>query len=304
MLPRHLLRQVRRLHLWARRAVEDWLGGAYHSVFKGAGVAFEEVREYQPGDDVRSIDWHVTARMNLPFVKRFIEERERTVMLMVDISPSMSFGSGHLTKRQVAVELSALLALAALANNDRVGLLLFAHDVVKLVPPCKGTRHALRLLRDILVHGEATRSEAPPRRTDLSAALHTINQILHRRTVVVLVSDFLGSDGMKALERTAARHDLIAIYPQDPWERSLPDVGLLRLRDPETGQSLLIDTSDTTFRQTYEERALVRDEALRQRARGSRIDWIDVDTTGGHLEALQRFFERRRRVRGTITWRK
>jgi uncharacterized protein (DUF58 family) len=292
MIPAHLMRQVRRLHLTARRAVEDWLGGAYHSVFRGSGIAFDEIREYQPGDDVRTIDWHVTARMNLPFVKRYIEERERTMMLVVDVSPSMNFGSGERTKRQVAAEVAALFALAALAANDRVGLLLFADRVVKLVPPRKGSRHALRLLRDILVHGERP---MPGGVTDRAGALHALSRVLHRRTMVLLVSDFADPDESRLLERIAARHDLTAIVPHDPWERALPDVGLVRVRDPESGREELLDTSDRRFRTGYEERARMRAETLRQRVRAAEIDWVEVDTRGEHLETLRRHFDRRRR---------
>ena len=292
MIPAHLMRQVRRLHLTARRAVEDWLGGAYHSVFRGSGIAFDEIREYQPGDDVRTIDWHVTARMNLPFVKRYIEERERTMMLVVDVSPSMNFGSGERTKRQVAAEVAALFALAALAANDRVGLLLFADRVVKLVPPRKGSRHALRLLRDILVHGETATAGGV---TDRAGALHALSRTLHRRTMVLLVSDFADPDESRLLERIATRHDLTAIVPHDPWERALPDVGLVRVRDPESGREELLDTSDVRFRTAYEARSLARADALRQRARAAEIDWIEVDTCGEHLETLRRHFDRRRR---------
>ena len=294
MIPAHLQRQVRRLHLVARRAVEDWLGGAYHSVFRGSGIAFDEIREYQPGDDVRTIDWHVTARMNLPFVKRYIEERERTMMLVVDVSPSMNFGSGERTKRQVAAEVAALFALAALEANDRVGLLLFADRVVKLVPPRKGHRHALRLLRDILVHGETATADGV---TDRAGALHALSRILHRRTMVLLVSDFADPDESRLLERIAARHDLTAIVPHDPWEMALPDVGLVRVRDPESGREELLDTSDGRFRAAYEERSRVRADGLRQRARAAEIDWIELDTRGQHLEVLRRHFDRRRRAR-------
>jgi uncharacterized protein (DUF58 family) len=294
MIPAHLMRQVRRLHLAARRAVEDWLGGAYHSVFRGSGIAFDEIREYQPGDDVRTIDWHVTARMNLPFVKRYVEERERTMMLVVDVSPSMNFGSGERTKRQVAAEVAALFALAALAANDRVGLLLFADRVVKLVPPRKGSRHALRLLRDILVHGETATVGGV---TDRAGALHALSRILHRRTMVLLVSDFADPDESRLLERIAARHDLTAIVPHDPWERALPDVGLVRVRDPESDREELLDTSDARFRAGYEARSQGRADALRKRARAAEIDWIEVDTCGEHLETLRRHFDRRRRSR-------
>jgi uncharacterized protein (DUF58 family) len=293
MIPAHLMHQVRRLHLVARRAVEDWLGGAYRSVFRGTGIAFDEIREYQPGDDVRTIDWHVTARMNLPFVKRYIEERERTLMLVLDVSPSMNFGSGERTKRQVAAEVAALFALAALAANDRIGLLLFADRVVKLVPPRKGHRHVLRLLRDILVAGDRPMTEGV---TDRAGALHALSRVLHRRTMVLLVSDFADPDESRLLERVAAHHDLTAIVPRDPWELALPDVGLLRVRDPESGREELLDTSDRRFRTGYEDRSRARAESLRRRARGAEIDLVELDTTGSHLDDLRKHFARRRRA--------
>src|SRR5262245_32218068 len=185
MLPQEILRQIRRLHLKARRAVEDLLGGEYHSVFKGTGIAFEEVREYQPGDDIRSIDWNVTARMGHPFIKRFIEERELTVLLVVDSSGSLQFGTQFQQKREVAAELAAVLAFSAISNNDKVGLLLFTDGVERFVPPRKGARHVLRLIRDILFYQPARRG------TDLREALDYLNRVLRRRTVVFLLSDFL-----------------------------------------------------------------------------------------------------------------
>src|SRR5439155_3082931 len=196
MLPRDVLRQIRLLQLRARRAVEDFLGGEYHSVFKGTGIAFEEVREYQPGDDVRSIDWNVTARMGHPFVKRFIEERELTVMLLVDASASQSFGTVRQEKRDVAAELAAVLAFSAISNNDKVGLIAFTDAVERFVPPRKGTRHVLRLLRDVLFFQPSRRG------TCLRAALDYLNRILHRRAIVFFLSDFLDHGYEATLKRT------------------------------------------------------------------------------------------------------
>ena len=299
MLPRPMAHQIRRLHLWARRAVEDWLGGAYHSVFKGAGIAFEEVREYQPGDDVRGIDWHVTARMGTPFIKRYVEERELTVMLLVDVSPSMDFGTAAFTKRHVAIEMAALLALCALYNNDKVGLLAFSEGVDKLIPTRKGPKHALRLLREILVRdGDGLAAVRGGRETNLALALDTLNRVVHRRAIVLVLSDFLGDDFVKPLERAAVRHDLIAVLPRDPWELALPNVGLIEVRDPESGEPLLLDTADPTFRAAYAQRMDDRRTQLRSMTRGGRIDWIDVGTGGGHLDALHRFFESRQRRMG------
>src|SRR4051812_18561161 len=199
MLPREILRQVRRLQLQARRAVEDLLGGDYHSVFRGTGMAFEEVRAYQPGDDVRSIDWNVTARMNQPFVKRYIEERERTVLLAVDTSGSQSFGTGVQRKREVAAELAAVLAFSAIGNNDRVGLVQFSDRIEHYLPPRKGARHVLRLIRDVLFF------EPKHRGTSIGAGLDHLNRVQRKRAIVFLFSDFLDADYARAVRRTARR---------------------------------------------------------------------------------------------------
>src|SRR5437867_2370949 len=236
MLPRELLRQVRRLQLRAKRAVEDLLGGEYRSVFKGAGLAFEEVREYQPGDDIRSIDWNVTARMGHPFIKRFIEERELTVMLLVDCSGSHQFGTRLQQKREVAAELAAVLAFSAISNNDKVGLVEFTDRVERFVPPRKGTRHVLRLIRDVLFFQPTHRG------TSIREGLDYLNRVLHRRTIVFMLSDFLDKDFEKSLKRTGRRHDLIAIRIADRREEELPAVGLLELEDAETGERMLLDT--------------------------------------------------------------
>jgi uncharacterized protein (DUF58 family) len=292
MLPREVVRQVRRLHIRARRAVEDLLGGEYHSVFKGTGIAFEEVREYQPGDDIRAIDWNVTARMGHPFVKRFIEERELTVMLLVDVSASQQFGTRLQPKREVAAELAAILAFTAIANNDKVGLISFSDRVERYVPPRKGTRHVLRLIRDILFF------QPEHSRTSLRAALDFVNRVLHRRAIIFLLSDFLDTGYEKAFKRTGKRHDLIAVPIADPREAELPAVGLLQMEDAETGRQILVDTSNAKVREAYAVAGRKRREQFRQMARSARIDLIEVATDGGHLEALIRFFRlRERRLR-------
>jgi uncharacterized protein (DUF58 family) len=292
MLPREVIRQIRRLQLKARRAVEDLLGGEYHSIFKGTGIAFEEVREYQPGDDIRTIDWNVTARMGHPFVKRFIEERELTVLLAIDVSGSHRFGSGVQQKREVAAELAAVLAFSAVSNNDRVGLLQFTDKVERFVPPRKGTRHVLRLIRDVLFF-------QPKRRgTALREGLDYLNRVLHRRSIVFLMSDFLDRDFEGAFKRTGRRHDLIAVHVGDPREEELPNVGLLEVEDAETGKRRLIDTGSRAVREAYAARGHARRQALRQLARSAQIDLVEVSTDGGHLDALIRFFRlRERRLR-------
>src|ERR1043166_7392321 len=248
MLTRDVMRQVRRLQLRARRAVEDPLGGAYRSVFKGSGIAFEEVREYQPGDDIRSIDWNVTARMGHPFIKRYVEERELTVILLVDASASLLFGTTEQAKRDVAAEVGALLTLCAAGNNDKVGLILCTDGVEKFVPPRKGTRHALRIIRDLFVF----RPQRPG--TDLTAGLDFLNRVTRRRVLLFLLSDFLDIRLGKALERTGHRHDVVAVVVTDPCEEEIPAVGLMEIEDAETREHRLVDTSNPGFRSAMRQR--------------------------------------------------
>jgi uncharacterized protein (DUF58 family) len=289
MLPLEVLRQIRRLQLKARRAVEDLLGGEYHSVFKGTGIAFEEVREYQPGDDIRAIDWNVTARIGHPFVKRFIEERELTVLLAVDCSGSQQFGTRIQQKREVAAELAAVLAFSAISNNDRVGLLQFTDRVERFVPPRKGVRHVLRLIRDVLFFQPQSKG------TSLREGLDYLNRVLHRRTIVFLFSDFIDRDYEGAFKRTGRRHDLIAVRVSDAREEELPPVGLVELEDAETGQHFLLDTGSWRVRQAYAAAGVERREALRQLANTVGVDLIEVSTDGSHLDALIKFFQMRER---------
>ncbi|AWM42510.1 hypothetical protein GobsT_72790 [Gemmata obscuriglobus] len=291
MLPADVLRQVRRLHLRARRLVQTLLGGEYHSAFKGAGLSFEEVREYQPGDDVRTIDWNVTARVGHPFIKRFVEERELTMILAVDVSASQSFGTRVLTKRSAAAELAALLALCAVSNNDRVGLLAFTSQVERFVPPNKGPRHVLRLLRDILAF------EPKHTGTDLAGALDHLNKVQRRRAIVFFMSDFVGDNFAGAFRRAAHKHDLIAVRTSDPRERDWPAVGLVRLQDAETGRQRLVDTSDARVRAEFAATAKTRDEEFAKLARGCQADLIEAGTDGDHFDALLNFFRRRDRRR-------
>ncbi len=289
MLPVEVLRQIRRLQIRARRAVQTLLGGEYHSAFKGSGLAFDDVREYQPGDDIRGIDWNVTARTGTPFVKRYVEERELTVILAVDVSGSQNFGTQANTKRAVAAELAALVAFCAIANGDRVGLLAFTDRIEKHIPPNKGTRHVLRILRDIL-HFEPER-----RGTDLKAALDHLNKSQKRRAIVFLFSDFLATGFEDSFKRAARHHDLIAVRTADAREATWPAAGLIQLEDAETDESFLIDTSSAAFRKEFAAGQLRRRAEFVKLARASQADHLEVGTEGNHFDAMLKFFRNRER---------
>jgi uncharacterized protein (DUF58 family) len=282
-----VLRQVKLLELQTRGLVNSLFTGEYRSVFKGQGMEFAEVREYQAGDEVRSIDWNVTARMRRPFVKRYIEERELTVMLAVDLSGSERFGTRGRFKSELASELAAVLAMSAIRNNDRVGAVLFTDRIEHVVPPRKGRRHALRLMRDLLVF-EPTGS-----RTDLPAALEFTGKMLGHKSIIFVVSDFQADDIEHPLKLLAQRHDVVAVTVDDPSERTLPDIGLARFVDPETGTTLDVDTSDPQVRAQFaasvEEELAMRRRLLRRLA----IDEIPVHTDGSVVEPLIRFFRAR-----------
>ncbi len=289
MLPRELVRQIRRLHLRAKRAVEDLLGGEYHSIFKGTGIAFEEVREYQAGDDIRAIDWNVTARMGHPFIKRFVEERELTVMLLFDCSGSQDFGTVMQKKRELAGELAAVLAFSAISNNDRVGLVNFTDQIELFVPPRKGTRHVLRLIREVLFFKPEHAG------TNISSGLDFVNKVLNRRAVIFLLSDFLDAGYEAAFKRTGRRHDLVAIQLADFREKHLLPPGLWQTEDAETGQQYLIRSGKKETRGDFARQARERQEQLRQLCRSSQVDLVEVASDGKHLEALVRFFKLRER---------
>ena len=287
-VPPEILRQVKLIELRTRGLVNSVFTGEYRSVFKGQGMEFSEVREYQPGDEVRSIDWNVTARMRRPFVKRYIEERELTVMLAVDLSGSERFGTVRRFKSELATELGAVLAMTAVRNNDRVGLLMFTDRVEHVVPPRKGRRHALRLVRDLLVF------EPEGYRTDIAGSISYLTRMLSHHTIIFLISDFLDASVMeRQLKILAQQHDVVAITVEDPSEKTLPALGLVRLVDPETGQTIDIDSSDPAVRAAYEksyaEGRLERQRLLRRLA----IDEITVRTDIGIIEPLLKFFRSR-----------
>ena len=286
-VPPEVLRQVKLIELKTRGLVNSLFTGEYRSVFKGQGMEFAEVREYQPGDEVRSIDWNVTARMRRPFVKRYIEERELTVMLAVDLSGSERFGTVRRFKSELATELGAVLAMSAVRNNDRVGVLLFTDRVEHVVPPGKGRRHALRVIRDLLVH------EPQGRGTDVPGAIDYLVKMLPHHTIVFMISDFIGQDIERPLKLMGQRHDVVAITVEDPSERTLPDIGLARLTDPETGLTIDVDTSDAGVRGQYERVVTAEGDARRRLLRRLAIDEIAVRTDSGYIEPLLKFFRAR-----------
>jgi uncharacterized protein (DUF58 family) len=291
MLTAEMLQKIRRIDLRTRRLVDESFAGAYHSIFKGRGMEFDTVRPYEPGDDVRDIDWNVTARAGTPFVKRYVEERELTVMLALDVSASTFFGTQTRQKRDTAVELGAVLAYAAIRNQDRVGLLLFSDRVELYVAPRKGRNHVLRLIRDLLA------AQPTSKGTDLGLGLRTANHLLKRRAIVFLMSDFLtsGESYVRDLRLTARRHDLIGVVLSDPLETTWPDAGTVMLRDSETGETAWGDTASSAWREGFRRGAehfqAARDAALSQ----AQVDRIDVPTNGDYVLALTRFFQGRAR---------
>ena len=286
-VPPEILRQVKLLELRTRGLVNSLFTGEYRSVFKGQGMEFAEVREYQPGDEVRSIDWNVTARMGKPFVKHYIEERELTVMLAVDLSGSERFGTRARFKSELASELAAVLAMSAIRNNDRVGAVLFTDRIEHVVPPRKGRRHALRLMRDLLVF------EPVGKGTDLAAALEYAGKMLKHKAVIFVVSDFQADNLEQPLKLLAQRHDVVAVTVDDPSEQDLPDIGQARFVDPETGATIDVDTSDVRVRARFAEAVAEELNSRRRLLRRLAIDEVPVRTDGGVVDPLIRFFRAR-----------
>ncbi len=289
MIPREILKKVRRIEISTRGLVNEVFSGEYHSVFKGRGMNFAEVREYQYGDDIRSIDWNVTARTGAPFVKIFEEERELTVMLVVDVSASGDFGSRERFKGEIAVEICALLAFSAIKNNDKVGLIIFSDHVEKYVPPRKGRRHVLRVLRELLFHRPQGRG------TDIATALDYLNHVQRKRAVTFLVSDFRDEGFDKALAVSGRRHDLIAVRMGDARERELPRLGYVELEDPETGERVVANTSSHRFRTEFAARWDRARADLNRTLRRSKVNTIDIETGEPYVQPLMRFFQDRMR---------
>lgn len=287
--PGEILKKIRRIELRTRRLVDASFAGAYQSVFKGRGMNFEEVREYTPGDEIRTIDWNVTARMNVPYVKKFTEEREMTVMLLVDVSASGSYGSVENSKRELAAEVASILAFSAIQNNDKVGLILFSDEIELFIAPKKGRLHTLRLIREMLYF------EPKRRGTNLAEALDYLNKVVSRRAVVFVISDFLSPDFTKPLTVAAKRHDLVAMPVIDPGEEELPSVGILTLEDAETGEQIDINTSNRAVANAFAAIEEKRHADLVRLFRQRRIDSIPLRTDRDYLLSLRSFFETRER---------
>jgi uncharacterized protein (DUF58 family) len=288
LLDRETLRRIRRIQIRTRVILESGIGGAYHTVFKGRGMEFAEVREYAPGDEVRTIDWNVTARMGVPYVKKFVEERDLTLLLLVDVSGSQDFGSRFLLKRDYAAELAAVLAFSAVANQDRVGAVLFSDRIEGYIPPGHGRKHALRIVRDLLAK--------PPegKGTDLAGALRFARRVLRRRGIVAILSDFQATGYERALGVLRRKHDVVALHLQDPGEAQVPSVGLVALIDPETGERIVADTSRPEVRRALADPVF---EKARQVFKKTQVDAITLSTAESYEGPLRGFFRAREKRR-------
>jgi uncharacterized protein (DUF58 family) len=289
VIPKDVLQKIRRIQITTSRMVSDVFSGQYQSVFKGRGMEFDEVREYQPGDEIRSIDWNVTARTGQPHIKKFVEERELTVMLLLDASMSCRFGTVRQLKSQIAAELCSVLAFSAIKNNDRVGLIIFTDKVEKFIPPRKGLRHVLRVVREALYFKPQGKG------TNIVSALEYLNKVTRRKAITFIISDFFDSGFKQRLAIANKRHDVVAITITDPREVDLPDVGLLRLDDAETEERFMVDTSDANFRKRYNQDALRRIDERKKLLRSINVDNIEVATDSAYTKELIKFFKMRER---------
>jgi len=287
MISKEILHKIRKIHIHTNHVVNDMFAGEYESAFRGRGMQFEEVREYSPGDDVRDIDWNVTARFGHPFVKVYREERELTIMLLVDVSSSCLFGTRQQFKQELAAEIASVLAFAATKNNDKVGLIIFSDHIEKCIPPKKGKNHVWRVIREVLDHRPISTC------TDIPGALNYLNKIMPRKTAVFLISDFIASDYEKALRITAKKHDLIAVGITDPRECELPNTGMVELMDAETGENMLIDTASVHVREGYRVQAEKTRRERQALFRSSGIDCIEISTDRPFIDPIMQFFRMR-----------
>ncbi|WP_441000231.1 DUF58 domain-containing protein [Fodinibius sp. SL11] len=287
MISKEILQKVRKIEIRTKGKVNNLFGGEYQSAFKGRGMEFSEVREYTYGDDIRQIDWNVTARTGDPFIKQFEEEREQTLMLCVDISPSGIFGSRGQSKMELSIEICAVLAFSAIKNGDKVGLILFTDEIEKVIPPKKGRIHVLRLIRELLT------TEPKGTGTDISEALSYVNRLLNRRAIIVLASDFQDDEYDRQLKITNRKHDLVNIFINDKFEDELPNLGLIPLRDAETGEEVLVDTSSEKVRKEYQKKREQAKHQLRDQFLRMKIDMIELETNASYIRPLMTFFRRR-----------
>lgn len=287
MLPKEIIKKIRRIEIKTSRMVTDVFAGQYHSVFKGKGMEFEEVREYQPGDEIRSIDWNVTARMGHPFVKKFVEERQLTVMLLMDASGSSYFGTSNQLKSELAAELCSVLAFSATKNNDRVGLIIFSDRIEKFIPPRKGLRHVLRVIREVLYY------QPQGKGTDIQLAVEYLNRVMRKKTVCFLISDFFGCQCRRELKITNKRHDLIAVTITDPREQRLPNAGIVMFEDAETQEKFYVDTTHPAVTEAFfKQSQQLLDERMRMLKQAG-VDIINIHTDIPYTEELFRFFRTR-----------
>ena len=291
MIPEELIKRIRQIQIYSARAVNASFAGQYESVFKGRGMQFDEVREYTPGDDIRAIDWNVTARTGRPFIKRFVEERELTVLFAVDLSASGEFGTVNKLKNELAAEFCAVLAFAAAKNNDKVGLLIFTDRIELFIPPKKGSRHVLRLIRELLAF------KMPKRKTNIPLALDYLAKVMRKRATVFVVSDFIETGFKKSLSLLNKRHDIVAVPVRDRVEIAMPSVGLIEVQDAETGEIMLVDTSSRRFRSRYGDSSSRRFEELKTLLRSSNVDFIPIATDKAYINDLIQFFHMRHRRR-------
>ncbi|MBU0571287.1 MAG: DUF58 domain-containing protein [Candidatus Omnitrophica bacterium] len=289
MIPKDVIKRLRRIQITTSRKVTDVFAGQYQSVFKGAGMEFSEVREYNPGDEIRSIDWNVTARMGHPFIKKFVEERELTIMVLLDVSMSCRFGTRNRAKSDLAAELCSVVAFSAIKNNDKVGMLTFTDRVEKFVPPRKGVKHVLRVVREALYNKPVARG------TDINNVLEYLNRVTKRRTITFIVSDFIAPDFKKLLSVTNKRHDVIAVTITDPAELELPEAGVVRMHDAETMEPYVIDTSHPSIREYYRNHSKRFSVRRGRLFRSVNVDSIDLRTDRSYMEPLMRFFRMRER---------
>jgi len=289
MIPKEILKNIRRIQITTSRMVTDVFAGQYQSVFKGKGMEFEEVREYQPGDEIRSIDWNVTARMAAPYIKKFVEERELTVMLILDMSPSSFFGTRNQLKMRLAAEVCSVLAFSAIKNNDKVGFIAFTDKIEKFIPARKGLRHVLRII------SEALYFKPKGKKTDINSALEYLNKVTTRKTVTFIISDFYAPDFKKMLSVSNKRHDIVAITVTDPRELELADAGIVKLEDLESGQTFMVDTSDAALRKRYGQEAIQRQLDRQKLFSSLNVDTINVRTDMAYAQSLLRFFKTRER---------